>query len=224
MKPSFRLLAPAVFAVSLTACTTVPETIVQQPVTARPQPAASLPPPANGAIFQNSAYRPMFEDRRARMVGDILTIAISEKTSAGKSAQTSASKSGSVDTGITKLFGVPAATLGKLGVGAASDNNFEEKGAQASSNTFSGTLTVTVVDVLPNGNLAVSGEKQVAFDKGIEYVRFSGIVNPQTVGAGNVVPSAQVADARLEYRTNSRIDKAELMSQIARFFFSLAPL
>lgn len=223
MKLSFRILMPVVLAAGITACTTVPETIVQQPVTARPQQAAAVPP-ANGAIFQSGAYRPMFEDRRARMVGDILTIAINEKTSAGKSAATSASKSGSVDSGVTKLFGVPASTIGKIGVGAASDNQFEEKGAQASSNMFSGTLTVTVVDVLPNGNLVVSGEKQVAFDKGIEYVRFSGTINPQTVGAGNVVPSAQVADARLEYRTNSRIDRAELMSQLARFFFSIAPL
>lgn len=223
MKLSFRILTPAVLTACLAACTTVPETIVQQPVTARPQQAGAVPA-ANGAIFQGAAYRPMFEDRRARLVGDILTIAINEKTSAGKSAQTSASKSGSTDSGVTKLFGVPASTIGKIGVGAATDNSFEEKGAQASSNMFSGTLTVTVVDVLPNGNLVVSGEKQVAFDKGIEYVRFSGIVNPQTVGAGNVVPSAQVADARLEYRTNSRIDKAELMSQIARFFFSIAPL
>lgn len=223
MNMSLRILMPVLFATGLAACTTVPDTIVQQPVTARPQPAAAVPPP-NGAIFQGAAYRPMFEDRRARLVGDILTISISERTSAGKSAQASASKSGSAESGVTKLFGVPAATIGKIGVGAATDNTFEEKGAQASSNSFSGTLTVTVIDVLPNGNLVVSGEKQIAFDKGIEYVRFSGTVNPQTVGAGNVVPSAQVADARFEYRTNSRIDKAELMSQLARFFFSVAPL
>lgn len=223
MNMSFRILMPVLLATGLAACTTVPDTIVQQPVTARPAQAAAVPP-ANGAIFQGTAYRPIFEDRRARMVGDILTISISERTSAGKSAATSASKSGSAESGVTKLFGVPAKTIGKIGVGAATDNTFEEKGAQASSNSFSGTLTVTVVDVLPNGNLIVSGEKQIAFDKGIEYVRFSGTVNPQTVGAGNVVPSAQVADARFEYRTNSRIDKAELMSQLARFFFSIAPL
>jgi flagellar L-ring protein FlgH len=125
---------------------------------------------------------------------------------------------------VTKLFGVPASTVADLGVGAATANKFEEKGAQASSNTFTGTLAVTIVEVLLNGNLLVSGEKQVAFDKGVEYVRFSGVVSPQTIGAGNVVSSTQVADARLEYRTNSRIDKAELMSQLARFFLSFAPL
>lgn len=223
MKPASHPLIFIVAAASLAACTTVPETIVQHPTTAHPQPMP-VAPPANGAIFQAGAYRPMFEDYRARMVGDILTIAINEKTSAGKSALTSGSKDGSVNSSVSQLFGVPASTVAKLGVGASTANEFEEKGTQASSNTFSGTITATVIDVLPNGNLLVSGEKQIAFDKGIEFVRFSGVVNPRNIAAGNVVSSTQVADTRLEYRTNSRVDKAELMSQLARFFFSLAPL
>lgn len=222
MKLSSVILSLAIVA-GLGACGTVPETIVQQPLSARPQPVAPVAP-ANGAIFQTTTYRPVFEDRRARLVGDILTIAISEKTSAGKNALNSGSKTGSTDSSVSKLFGVPASTVDQLGVGASSANKFEEKGAQASSNTFSGTITVTVTEVLPNGNLVVAGEKQVSFDKGVEFVRFSGIVSPQTVGAGNVVSSTQVADARIEYRTNSRIDKAEFMSQIARFFLSFAPL
>lgn len=222
MKLSSFILSLVAVAV-LAACGTVPETIVQQPLSTRPQPAAPVAP-ANGAIFQASSYRPVFEDRRARLVGDILTIAINEKTSAGKNALNSGSKSGSTDSSVSKLFGVPASTVDKLGVGGSTANKFEEKGAQASSNTFNGTITVTVTEVFPNGNLLVAGEKQVAFDKGVEFVRFSGVVNPQTIGAGNVVSSTQVADARIEYRTNSRIDRAEFMSQIARFFLSFAPL
>ncbi len=166
----------------------------------------------------------MFEDRRARLVGDMLTIVISEKTSAGKSNANTGSKSGSVEFGAPTLFGVPSTTTAKAAISASGDNKFEEKGSISSSNTFSGTITATVMEVLPNGNLLVSGEKQVAFDKGIEYVRFSGIVNPDYIASGNVVYSTQVADARVEYRTNSRIDKAEMMSQFARFFLSLMPL
>jgi len=212
-----------VIAAALSGCGTVPGSIIQQPMTAAPR-APQAPAPANGAIFQAAAYRPIFEDRQARLVGDILTIVISEKTAAGKNSANSASKTGSVDSAITKLFQVPASTLANLGTAGATANKFEDKGAASSSNTFSGTITVTVIDVLPNGNLVVSGEKQIAFDKGTEYVRFSGVISPTTVAAGNVVSSTQVADARLEYRTNSRIDGAELMSQLARFFLSIAPL
>jgi len=208
---------------TMTGCATVPDSIVHQPSVNRPQAAAAVPP-SNGAIFQASTYRPMFEDRRARLVGDTIIIAISEKTSAGKSEGNTASKSGSVSFGAPTLFGIPATTTAKLGLGASSSNKFEEKDATTASNNFTGTITVTVSEVLPNGNLLVSGEKQISFDKGVEYVRFSGIVNPDHVVSGNVVSSTQVADARVEYRTNSRIDKAEVMSQMTRFFLSLLPL
>jgi flagellar L-ring protein precursor FlgH len=213
----------SLFAALLGACTTVPETITHQPANSRPpMPAAGTP--SNGAIFQASAYRPIFEDRRARLVGDTLTIAISEKTSAGKSEGNSNSRTGSVAFAAPTVFGVPSTTTAKFGLASSSSNKFEEKEATSASNTFTGTITVTVAEVLPNGNLLVSGEKQVAFDKGIEYVRFSGVVNPDNIVTGNIVSSTQVADARVEYRTNSRLDRAELTSQLARFFMSLLPL
>jgi flagellar L-ring protein precursor FlgH len=223
MKKLFSLAVFVLICAGMTACTTVPESIVHQPMSSRPQQSAAVPP-ANGTIFHTSAYRPMFEDRRARLAGDIITIVINEKTSAGKSTGNSGSKTGSTSSSVTRLFGVPAATLGNIGASGATANKFEEKDAASSSNNFSGTMAVTVIDVLQNGNLMVSGEKQIAFDKGIEYVRFSGIVSPDTIASGNIVSSTQVADARVEYRTNSRIDKAEIMSQLARFFFSFAPL
>lgn len=218
-----KLLAVVALAVLASGCASVPDTITHQPQ-ARVQPQPAAPAPANGAIFQANAYRPMFEDRRARMVGDVITIAISERTTAGKSAANSSSKSGSVEAGVSSLFGLPATTLARASANAASSNSFEDKGSSSASNTFTGSITATVIDVLPNGNLLVSGEKQVALDKGVEYVRFSGVVSPDTIMAGNVVPSAQVADARVEYRTNTRVDKAEMMSVLARFFLSVLPM
>jgi len=215
-----------VFGVALlaTGCaTTVPETITQQPPV-RPVSQPAAPMAADGAIYQNAAFQPLFEDRRARRIGDVITIAIAERTSAGKSAANTSSKSGSVDASVPTLFGLSSSTLSHASVAASSENSFQDKGSASSSNTFSGVITTTVVDVLPNGNLVVAGEKQVALDKGVEYVRFSGVVNPDTIAAGNVVQSTQVADARVEYRTNTRIDKAEMMSQLTRFFMSLMPL
>jgi flagellar L-ring protein FlgH len=207
----------------LTGCAVTPGSIVQQPTSTRPA-AAAPQVAANGAIFQGSTYRPIFEDRRARLVGDTLTIAINERTSAGKQAANSASKNGSADASVPLLFGAKAATLAKLSAQADSEVTYEDKGAASSSNNFAGTLTVTVAEVLPNGNLVVSGEKQVALDKGAEFIRFSGVVNPSTISGNNVVSSTQVADARVEYRTNSQIDGAQMMSILARFFLSVLPL
>ena len=213
----------AALLVTLAGCGTVPNSIVELPTTARPQaPVAAKVP--DGAIFQAAAYRPMFEDRRARLVGDILTISITEKTSAAKATANSGSKDGSTSTATPTLFGLPAITTAKLGLSTKSANAFDEKQAASSSNTFTGTIGVTVIEVLSNGNLVVSGEKQIALDKGAEYVRFSGVVSPDAIAAGNVVSSLQVADARVEYRTNSRLDPAEMLSQFARFFQSILPL
>ena len=207
----------------LGACAVVPDTIVRQPTNIKPPQAAQLAP-ANGGIFQAAAYRPLFEDRRARLVGDVLTIAINEKTNAGKQAGSSGSKSGSVAASIPTVLGLPLKFLQGTSVSAQSANKYEDKGAENSSNIFTGTIAVTVAEVLPNGNLVVSGEKQVALDKGVEYIRFSGVVSPDTIATGNVVSSTQVADARVEYRTNSRIDAAQVMTSLTRFFLSVLPL
>lgn len=205
-------------------CAVMPETIVQTPLTARPQAANTIAPPANGAIFQSAAYRPMFEDRRARLVGDTITITINEKSSAGKLAGSSGSKVGTVTAAAPNLFGLFGSVTSRLDASASTSSKFEDKGAVTSSNNFISTLTVTVVEVLSNGNMIVSGEKQVSLDKGAEFIRFSGVVDPSTVNSGNIVSSTQVADARIEYRTNSRIDGAAVMAMMARFFLSVIPL
>ncbi len=208
----------------LAGCAMTPDTIVQGPLTVRPQPQQEAARPANGAIFQTASYRPMFEDRRARYVGDILTMTISERTSANKSGGSSASKSGSTDSGVTALLGAPATLLNRTRVAASSDTSYDEKGATSSSNNFTGTVGVTVTEVLSNGYLVVAGEKQVAFDKGTEFIRVSGVVNPDHIRPGNSILSSQVADARIEYRTNSHVDKVEMMGILTRFFLSVLPL
>jgi flagellar L-ring protein precursor FlgH len=207
----------------LTGCGTTPSSIVDKPTTARPE-AKPTQAASNGAIYQAASYRPMFEDRRARHVGDVLTIVINEKTQAGKQASSNASKDSSVDASVSAFAGLSLGTLQKLGVNAQSASQYADKSAINSSNNFTGNVTVTVIEVLPNGNLIVAGEKQIALDKGTEYIRLSGVVQPDTIQAGNTVSSAKVADARIEYRTSAKFDTAEVMGWLARFFLSFVPL
>ncbi len=226
MTPSislFKLIVAGMIVAIASGCATTPSTIVQKPTTATAAPVLQAPV-ANGAIFQVAAYRPLFEDRRARMVGDILTIVITEKTTAAKAAGDSASRTNSASFTPSTIFGLTPAARAGLTLSASGASKFEDKGAASSSNNFNGVIGVTVLDVLPNGNLVVSGEKQVAFDRGAEFIRFSGVINPDTILAGNTVPSTQVADARVEYRTNSRLDRADVMSALTRFFLSALPL
>ncbi|MDC8759323.1 flagellar basal body L-ring protein FlgH [Janthinobacterium fluminis] len=215
MKHSISLL---ILAAALGGCAVVPTSIVQHPTSSRPL-AMELPPASNGAIFQSAAYRPFFEDRRARQVGDMLTITITEKTNAVKAGASSGNKSGSVN------FGMAGPLQSRFGATATAEGatKYADGANQSASNAFTGTIGVTVVEVLPNGNLIVAGEKQVAMNKGVEFIRFSGMVSPDTIATGNQVLSTQVADARVEYRTNSQVDRAEMASMASRFFLSLLP-
>ena len=204
----------------LSACAVTPETVVKQPMTAKPS-AVTPVKSNNGAIFNVTAYHPLFEDRRPRYVGDIVTINIVENTNTTKNNESTGSKDGKANNAITSLFGhnVPKASFA-----GSSSNSYKEKDDAKSSNVFNGSITVTVIDILPNGNLSVSGEKQISFDKGTEFVRFSGVVSPDSITVGNFVSSNKVADARIEYRTNSKVDAASIASMVARFFFSFVAL
>ncbi len=226
---SFAVAALAVLA--LAGCNTLPPTEVQQPMTARPAPVPQPSTrPASGSIYQAASpgqpyfgYRPLFEDRRPRNVGDILVIQINEKTAASKQSDSSVEKNQSSNFGVTSLLGLPGKTFQGANLEASSDSKFDGKGAASSNNDFTGTITVTVIEVLPNGNLQVSGEKQIGINEGSEFIRFSGVVNPATITNGNSVSSAQVADARIEYRANGQIHSAQVMGWLARFFLTFLP-
>ena len=215
------LFALGMIAVLSGCAPTIPTTITQYPTSARPQPVA-VAPATNGAIFQAGAYRPMFEDHRARHVGDTLIVRITENSKANKESANASSKSGSAAASVDRLFGI--SSLNQLGVDASNNRQFADKDAASSGNNFNSTLTATVIEVLPNGNLVVSGEKQVALDKGVEYIRFSGVVNPTQISAANSVNSTQVADVRAEYRTSAQVDKSQFYSALTKFFLSVLPL
>lgn len=198
---------------------------VQHPYTARPAPMAAIPgAQTGGSIFQTVNYQPLFEDRRARNVGDIITIVLNEKLQAAKQSGSNVDKSGSTSLSIPSLQGnLPFKFLQGTGATASSANKFSGKGDSASSNQFTGTITVTVIEVLGNGNLLVSGEKQIGINQGSEFIRFSGVVNPNTVVNNNTVSSTQVADARIEYRGTGYIDEAQTMGWLSRLFLSVLP-
>lgn len=208
--------------VATTACTTVPPTNVHQPMTARPEVRYTAPV-ANGAIFQVATSRPLFEDRRARFVGDTITVKIKENPNASKKASNDLSRSGSQSASVRSFTGLPIAGLDTLSLDASSATNFKGSGNASNQASFNGDITVTVIDVLPNGNLLVSGEKQIAIGAEQEFVRVSGVVNPSFVDFSNSVESSKIADARIEYKSSGQVAEAQVMGKLARFFLSVLP-
>lgn len=215
-------LAAALFASGCASLYPTPPTAVHQPMTARPEARAQAVP-ATGAIYQASLARPLFEDRRARQVGDTITINLVERNTAQKSANANASRNGGMTAGIGPITRLPLRGLNGLELEASAESDFSGEGAAAANNAFNGTITVTVIDVYPNGNLLVSGEKMVAINQGNEFIRFSGVINPNNVTSANTVQSTQVADARIEYRGSGFIDESNTMGWLQRFFVAIMP-
>ena len=210
--------------VALAACALVPkEPITQQPMTARP-PAPPLKSASPGAIY-NAGYagRPLFEDQRPRNTGDIITIVIAENVNATKSSAANAARNASEAFAVPVTPGIFGGLFHNTNLSASGSNGFNGAGGASAANTFNGTLTVTVTGVLPNGNLEVSGEKQMLINQGNEFVRFSGVVNPTTISGTNPVFSTQVADAKIEYSAKGYIDESQQMGWLQRFFLNVAP-
>lgn len=228
-KPATRALRAAglllafVLVPLVTGCSHIePRVSIVEPTSAKPAASATAQI-NNGAIFQTAGHRPMFEDPRARLRGDIITVAIVEKNSASRTSSSTASKSNEVKAGVPAVSGLPGKFLQGASLQANSANTFSGKGDTANENSFAGSVTVTVVDVLPNGNLVVAGEKQIGINHNLEFIRFSGVVNPVTLQAGNIVESTKVADARLAYTGKGYIDEAQRMGWLSRFFLTFLP-
>ncbi|WP_217636530.1 flagellar basal body L-ring protein FlgH [Modicisalibacter muralis] len=217
-----RLLLMLSAALVVSGCAQLPRPSVvgeQEKIEILPPP----PPVANGSIYQPEyGYKPLFEDRRPRRVGDILTIVLDEQVSASKSSSANAGRDGEAGLEFVQLP-EPLEELAEYGFDVNGNNDFSGSGGAAANNTFTGTITVTVIDVLYNGNLKVRGEKQIAINQGTEFIRFSGVVNPLSVNEQNRVVSTEVADARIEYVGDGYINEAQTMGWLQRFFLNVSP-
>ena len=193
----------------------------------KPDPVVArvLPPPTprtEGAIYQAGQQIELFADLKARRVGDVLTIRLTESTAASKSAVTKTAKTtGVANTGVT-LFG-RTPTVGGVGIGNTKFNgadSFDGEGSATQGNSFTGSLTVTVMDVQQNGNLVVQGDKTLKLNQGDEFVHVSGVVRRADIATDNSVTSDRVADAHISYSGKGVIASSNKMGWLARFFNS----
>ena len=194
------------------------------PALAPIQPVAAPPTHATqGAIYQaGGGGLSLFADKRAREVGDLITIQLIESTIAQTNAATKVGKESSVDIAPPNLFGAPVTIGGRevLGASASGKRDFDGNGRSTQSNRLQGSITVTVVQRLPNGNLVVEGSKELRLNQGNELVQVQGIVRPADIAPDNSVPSGRVADARIVYGGRGAIAQSNAMGWLGRFFNS----
>ena len=211
-------------ALPLAGCVTMnPRVEVAEPTNALPAPPPQVAQ-ANGAIFQQASYRPLFEDYRARHRGDTLKVEIVEKIVASQSSNSSIDKSGKIDASVSALPYIKPGALTRANAEGASNNSFAGKGATQSSNNFFGSISVVVTDVLPNGHLLIAGEKQIGVNSNVDVLRFSGQVDPRLIQPGNTIASTQIANVRVEHRGRGAQADAQTMGWLGRFFLNLLPI
>jgi flagellar L-ring protein precursor FlgH len=213
----------AVALLSLQACAHAPLGGDADAADFRPvSPAAAAVAPAPGTIYTGASGFDLFMDLRARSVGDILTVLLVEKTDASKESSSSSAKDSSVDTGIPIFGGRGITNKGVpiLNNELSASNSFDGKADSSQSNKLNGSITVTVADRLPNGNLLVRGEKRITINQGEEYIRLQGIVRPIDIGPRNTVPSTQIADAQIIYSGKGHQADANRPGWLSRFFNS----
>ena len=185
------------------------------------QPASHIQP-ADGSIYKPATNRFLFEDHRARRVGDILTVVLEEKTNADKKASTATKKKSNMKTPIAKLFGRGLSFHGRdiLSSEISSNSDFSGEGDSSQSNSIKGNVTVTVADVLPNGFLKVQGEKIMNLNQGSEVIRIRGIIRPQDISSANTIESQQIANAEITYKGKGMVADSNDAGWLTRFFNS----
>ena len=183
--------------------------VVQQTEVVSPSFDQPLKPPAqnysNGSIWQASTIA-RTEDGKARRIGDIVTIIVTETASASKQAATATGRSSKISAGIPNMLGLEEskiitsnfADLSKL-LNASASSSFDGSGSTSRKETLTATISAKVIDVLPNGNLKIEGRRNVKVNYEDQIVTVKGTIRQRDVTAENTINSIYVADAQISY-------------------------
>ena len=187
-----------------------------------PVPPPPAPAPQTGSLYNAATYAGLASDRRARRVGDLLTIHLVERTQARKSATAGSARDGS--TKLTLPAAPPFSYVPPGLLSGGSTQSFKGSGTAAQDNQLSGDITVTVAGVLPGGVLAIAGEKRLTLNRGEEQIQLTGLVRSDDLGPDNSIASTRVADARIRYSGSGQIADQSRQGWLARFFAKVSPL
>jgi len=211
IRPLLRLLT-AGMVLGLSACATAPVALKHSPEFAPVLPVvAERPRETTGSIYNNRQNDNFFGRSRNYRVGDLITVLLNESTQANRQQRGNVSREASNDvipSGLTsKVMRIPGKVFGSNAAGALEDLNLTNAKVESTGTgeanqlaTLNGAVSVTVVEVLANGNLMVRGEKQLALTEGSEIIQVSGILRPNDVSPNNMVQSRRLANAQISYR------------------------
>jgi flagellar L-ring protein precursor FlgH len=219
---SLKLWGLMLLATALSGCFTNQKPLPDDPAYA-PAVAANMPMPqrTEGSLYQDTYGLSLFGDRKAHFVGDVITVTLSERTVSRKSSGVSTSKNSGVEFNSGPLLGQNPTLKGRdLSTSLEQDRTFNGNADADQSNSLQGNITVTVAEILPNGNLIVRGEKWITLNRGDEFIRISGIVRPDDIAPDNTIVSTRLANAKISYSGTGELASTQSMGWLSRFFNS----
>lgn len=183
-----------------------------------PMPPAPAPRAIehNGSLFQARYANSIYSDSRARREGDIITVVLRERTQASKNARTETQRDSSNQ--IDPMIGLGGRQLNTIQLGTNSSNDFKGDAKSNQSNSLTGDITVNVIEVQPNGNLLIRGEKWLQLNTGREFIRLTGIIRQEDVERDNTIESNKIANARIEYSGTGAFHGGQSPGWLTRFF------
>ncbi|QDP73440.1 flagellar basal body L-ring protein [Legionella israelensis] len=188
-----------------------------EPVIYPPALPMDVPPPPkrNGSIYQPGYAKYLYSDKIASHIGDVLTVRLEESTRGEYRAKTKTDKRASLDYPVPIFFGhrVP-----ELEVQTDTEQRFDGKGDSDQRDRLTGTMTVTVMNVLSNGNLVIQGESWVTINQGRKYMRIRGIVRQEDITTDNTISSQRIADAQITYGAAGQAGYATRGGLVTRLF------
>lgn len=182
---------------------------------------------SSGSLWQASSTG-LAEDLKARRIGDIITVVISENASASKKASTGTSRASSIDAGIPKLLGLETsrirswADLEEL-LSASYSSKFDGSGSTSRQETLQATMSAKVVQVIPNGNLMIEGRRNVKVNNEDQIIVLTGTVRGRDISSDNTISSALVADAKIAYSGKGTISDRQEPGWLLNVFDKVWP-
>jgi flagellar L-ring protein precursor FlgH len=202
-----------------------PSPSANQEAALRNPPVENYPTPAirsEGSLFSDDSRLDLFADMKARRVGDVITITITETSRANKTAATTLDRSNALTGEVNTILGQGAGNVGGLGrmfnLDVSSDMSFSGSGSTNRNESMTARMTARVIQVLPNGNLVVRGSQEIMVNNEKQYITVQGVVRPSDIGADNSVLSYRIADARIDYTGEGDVSSKQREGWLSRFF------
>jgi flagellar L-ring protein precursor FlgH len=184
-------------------------------------PVMQAAAPSNGAIFQAaSGYAPMHVGNRARQVGDLVTVVLTERTQTSKSTSASTDRDGGIS--LTPPSTGPF-SFNPAALNSSASSSFNGGGDASQSSNLRGDITVTIAEVRPNGTALIRGEKLMELSQGEEWIQLSGIIRLADLDSDSRISSRRVADARITYGGKGAIQQSSKPGWLSRFFNLVTP-